>query len=84
MNSQSLKSVDGKGSIPIFTTVGLDRRSGKEFFEAGKKRLADDTTREATAPEVQSIKSGNEALKQLVAELSRFGGPTGESAVKKH
>lgn len=49
---------------------GSDRRSGKEFLEAGKKRLAGDTTREASAPEVQSIKSENEALKQLVAELS--------------
>lgn len=45
-------------------------RWSKEFLEAGKKRLAGDTTREATAPEVQSIKSENEALKQLVAELS--------------
>ncbi len=32
--------------------------------------MAGDTTRKATAPEVQSIKSENEALKQLVAELS--------------
>jgi transposase len=45
-------------------------RWSKEFLEAGKKRLNGDTTREATAPEVQSIKSENEALKQLVAELS--------------
>ena len=61
---------------------GSARRSGKEFLEAGKKRLAGDTTREATAPEVQSMKSGNEALKHLVAEMSRFGGPTGVSAIK--
>ena len=45
-------------------------RWSKEFLEAGKKRLAGDTTREATAPEVNSMKSENEALKQLVAELS--------------
>jgi transposase len=45
-------------------------RWSKEFLEAGKKRLNGDTIREATAPEVQSIKSENEALKQLVAELS--------------
>ena len=62
--------VDEKASTPISITAGSDRRSGKEFLEAGKKRLAGDTTREATAPEVQSIKSENEALKQLVAELS--------------
>jgi hypothetical protein len=64
------KSVDEKVSIPTFITDGSDCRSSKEFLEAGKKRLAGDTAREATAPEVQSIKSENEALKQLVAELS--------------
>ncbi|GAB4039481.1 hypothetical protein GCM10028809_60870 [Spirosoma gilvum] len=63
-------------TAPISTTAGSDRRSGKEFLEAGKKRLAGNTIREATAPEVQSIKSENEAPKQLVAELSRFSGPT--------
>ncbi|GAB4019628.1 hypothetical protein GCM10028773_23000 [Spirosoma koreense] len=50
-------------------------------MEAGKNRLAGDTTREATAPEVQSLKFENEAHKQLVAELSlenrvlKKGGP---------
>ena len=51
-------------------TTNVYYRWSKEFLEAGKKRLAGDTTREASAPEVQSIKSENEALKQLVAELS--------------
>jgi transposase len=45
-------------------------RWSKEFLEAGKKRLLGDTIREATAPEVQTMKKENEALKQLVAELS--------------
>lgn len=45
-------------------------RWSKEFLEAGKKRLMGDTIREATAPEVQMMKTENEALKQLVAELS--------------
>ncbi len=45
-------------------------RWSKEFLEAGKKRLMGDSVREATAPEVQSMKVENEALKQLVAELS--------------
>ncbi len=45
-------------------------RWSKEFLEAGKKRLMGDAVREATAPEVQSMKQENEALKQLVAELS--------------
>ncbi|MDB5241307.1 MAG: hypothetical protein JWP57_1932 [Spirosoma sp.] len=34
-----------------------------EFIAAGKKRLADDTTWEATTPELHSIKSENETLK---------------------
>ena len=45
-------------------------RWSKEFLEAGKKRLMGDAVREATAPEVQSMRSENEALKQLVGELS--------------
>jgi transposase len=45
-------------------------RWSKEFLEAGKKRLMGDTIREATGPEVQTMKNENEALKQLVAELS--------------
>jgi transposase len=45
-------------------------RWSKEFLEAGKKRLMGDTTREASAPEVQNMKTENEALKHLVAELS--------------
>jgi len=69
-NSQWPKSAAGKDSTPTSIIAGTVRRCGKEFLEAGKKRLAGDTTREATAPEVHSIKSENEALKQLVAELS--------------
>jgi transposase len=42
----------------------------KEFLEAGKRRLAGDTKREATAPEVTGLKQENRQLKQLVAELS--------------
>ncbi len=42
----------------------------KEFLEAGKKRLAGDEIREATAPEVAELREENESLKQLVAELS--------------
>lgn len=45
-------------------------RWSKEFLEAGKKRLTGDTLREADSTEVQSMKNENEALKQLVAELS--------------
>lgn len=42
----------------------------KEFLEAGKKRLTGDTIREATSGEVDGLREENEALKQLVAELS--------------
>ncbi len=42
----------------------------KEFLEAGKKRLAGDTAREATSPEVKELREENVELKQLVAELS--------------
>ncbi len=41
----------------------------KEFLEAGKKRLAGDEVREATAPEVGELRQENDSLKQLVAEL---------------
>lgn len=45
-------------------------RWSKDFLEAGKKRLQGDTTREATSSEVTDLRSENEQLKQLVAELS--------------
>jgi transposase len=83
-----LEGLQGEQSVAeICRREGLNTniyyRWSKEFLEAGKKRLAGDTTQEATAPEVQSIKSENEAIKQLIAVLSRIGGPTGESGIKK-
>jgi len=42
----------------------------KAFLEAGKKRLPGDTKREATSSEVTDLRSENDQLKQLVAELS--------------
>ena len=42
----------------------------KEFLEAGKQRLAGDTQREADGQEVKGIRSENEQLKALVAELT--------------
>jgi transposase len=41
----------------------------KEFLEAGKKRLAGDTTREATSDEVTALRKENQRLKEIVAEL---------------
>jgi transposase len=42
----------------------------KEFLEAGKKRLAGNTKREATSVEVVGLRKQNVHLKQLVADLS--------------
>ena len=41
----------------------------KEFLEAGKKRLAGDTIREATSDEVIELRKENQRLKEIVAEL---------------
>ena len=41
----------------------------KEFLEAGKKRLAGDTVREANTDEVTGLKQENKDLKQAVAKL---------------
>jgi len=43
-------------------------RWSKEFLEAGEKRLLGDTTREATAPEVKTLRNENARLKQVLAE----------------
>jgi transposase len=44
-------------------------RWSKEFLEAGKKRLAGDTAREATSDEVKDLRREASALKEVVAEL---------------
>lgn len=41
----------------------------KEFMEAGKRRLAGDTTREATGDEVADLRKENQKLKEMVADL---------------
>jgi transposase len=38
-------------------------------MEAGKKRLAGDTTREATSDEVSDLRKENLRLKEMVADL---------------
>ena len=45
-------------------------RWSKEFLEAGKKRLAGDTVREATSSEVKELRGENRELKEVVAELT--------------
>ena len=62
------------------TIAALCRREGiaeslyyswsKEFLEAGKKRLAGDTARQATGDEVKHLRQEARDLKELVAELS--------------
>ena len=42
----------------------------KEFLEAGKQRLVGDTRREADSQEVEEMRSENEQLKAVVAELT--------------
>jgi len=42
----------------------------KEFLEAGKKRLAGDTARQATSGEIKGLKREMRDMKELVAELS--------------
>ena len=42
----------------------------KEFLEAGKKRLAGDTARQATSPEVKDLRQEAAALKEAVADLT--------------
>ncbi len=44
-------------------------RWSKEFLEAGKKRLAGDTAREATSDEVKALRAEMAQLKEAVAEL---------------
>ena len=45
-------------------------RWSKEFLEAGKKRLAGDTRREATSGEVKALRCESSALKEAVADLT--------------
>jgi transposase len=42
----------------------------KEFMEAGKRRLAGDTSRAATSGEVQDLRREAGALKEVVADLT--------------
>jgi len=42
----------------------------KEFLEAGKKRLAGDTTRAATSDEVKALRREALSLKEAVADLT--------------
>ena len=47
---------------------GIYYKWSKDFMEAGKKRLAGDTTRQATSSEVTGLKREDRDLKEVVAE----------------
>ena len=49
---------------------GLYYSWSKEFLEAGKKRLAGDTTREATSDEVKGLRAEARQLKEALAEAT--------------
>src|SRR5580704_15159694 len=64
----------GEDSIAeLCRTEGINQnlyyRWSKDFLEAGKKRLAGDTAREATSDEVKAIQAEARQLKELLAEL---------------
>ncbi len=42
----------------------------KEFLEAGRRRLAGDSARQATSPEVMDLRAESAALKEAVADLT--------------
>ena len=65
----------GEESIPALCrregiAEGLYYSWSKEFLEAGKKRLAGDTGRQATSGEVKGLRQEMRDLTELVAELS--------------
>ena len=53
----------------------------KEFLEAGKKRLAGDTARQATTNEVKELKREAHDLEEMIAELSLENRPLKKSMI---
>ena len=69
-----LEGLRGEDSIAeLCRREGLNsnvyNRWSKEFLEAGKKRLAGDTNREATSSEVKELRAESSALKETLGEL---------------
>ncbi len=69
-----LEGLRGEDSIAVLCrregiNQNLYYRWSKEFLEAGKKRLAGDTAREATSDEVKDLRREALTLKEVVAEL---------------
>ena len=83
---ESIAALCRKEGIP----TNLYYRWGKDFLEAGKKRLMGDTAREASSSEVSELRKENEELKQFFAEValknrvlkkSLTGRDTGEAGI---
>src|ERR1700744_5241609 len=69
-----LEGLRGEDSIAeLCRNEGINQnlyyRWSKEFLEAGKKRLAGDTAREATSEEVKGLRTQAQQLKELLAEV---------------
>ena len=69
-----LEGLRGENSIAeLCRKEGINQnlyyRWSKEFLEAGKKRLAGDTAREATSDEVKELKAEARQLKETLAEV---------------
>ncbi len=59
-----------RGTVCPTTAQSLYYSWSKEFLEAGKKRLAGDTARQANSGEVKDLRAETVALKELVADLT--------------
>ena len=62
-----------RGSPRAYITAGRESLYyswSKEFLEAGKKRLAGDTARQATSVEVRGLRREMRDMKELVADLT--------------
>ena len=69
-----MEAIRGESSVSeICRKYGIHQTQfykwNKEFLEAGKKRLAGDTTREATSSEVEDLRKENQKLKELLADM---------------
>jgi transposase len=72
-----LEGLRGESSIAeLYCKEGINQnlyyRWSKEFLEAGKKRLAGDTAREANTDEVKGLRNEAAQLKEALAERRRL------------
>ena len=70
-----VEGLRGEDSIAVLCrkegiAQNLYYRWSKEFLEAGKKRLAGDTAREATSDEVKTLHAEARQLKEALAEVT--------------